>query len=229
MGESLSSNIASTTPEMVLNLTCIIKDGGIHLTWNPPLNDGGSAIHGYNIYRSSGSGPRIKLSVVNDTYYPDGSVYKEILYIYSVRAFNDNGEGEGSNEIEIMIEKETSILPLVIGAVIAILLLLFLLVGAIVFIQNRREKNKFVAGPPITPFPATEAVGEGTLEILRGRINGGALPSEPEKPIIYEKISEPIVDEIASETPSTDPTQIPTVTKENNTEEEVISGAVSNS
>ena len=170
----------STTPEMVLNLTCIIKDGGIHLTWNPPLNDGGSAIHGYNIYRSSGSGPRIKLAVVNDTYYSDGSIYKEILYVYSVTAFNDNGEGEASNEVEIMIEREPSILPLVIGAVIAILLLLLLLVGAAIFLQKRNERKKFVAGPPITAYPATEAVMGESQEILQGSINGGSLPSEPE-------------------------------------------------
>ncbi|MDG6225382.1 MAG: SBBP repeat-containing protein [Candidatus Thermoplasmatota archaeon] len=219
----------STTPEMVLNLTCIIKDGGIHLTWNPPLNDGGSTIHGYNIYRSSGSGQRIKLAIINDTYYSDGSVYKEILYVYSVREFNDNGEGEGSNEIEIMMEKESSIMTLVIGAVIAIMLLMFLLVGAALYLQKRMKRKKFVAGPPITAFPATEAIEGQKQEILHGTIDGEGIPSEAEVTESTKIISEPMVDEIASDMPSADPTLIQSDTELKNAEDEVLGGEVSNS
>lgn len=191
----------STTPGTPLNLTCSVEGGKVHIAWDPPPDDGGSPVTGYHIYRSSGAGPRIKLAMVNDTRYLDGSVYTGILYIYSVNAVNSNGEGGRSNEVEIMIEKEVSFLPLIIAGILASLLIIAALIATAVFITKKRKKESFVAGPPITAFPVMDqALPEAPL-IISGPVEQGSDISGPippptnDVPETSEEVSEPVQEE----------------------------------
>ena len=68
------------------------------LTWTAPAN-GGSAITGYRIYRSTSTGAEILFtSVGTATSYTDNTVVNGTTYFYQVSALNSVGEGARSNE-----------------------------------------------------------------------------------------------------------------------------------
>ena len=72
---------------------------GVNVTWSAPLNDGGSTITGYRIYRGTSSGSWTLLTTVgNVTTYRDAATKKGALYYYVLRAVNAIGEGAASNE-----------------------------------------------------------------------------------------------------------------------------------
>jgi len=73
---------------------------GIDLAWSAPAADGGSAITGYRIYRSTTSGTETFLATVpaGSTTYRDTSTKKNTRYYYIVRAVNAVGEGATSSE-----------------------------------------------------------------------------------------------------------------------------------
>jgi hypothetical protein len=72
---------------------------GVQLSWTVPANNG-SAITGYNIYRSTTSGGETTLvSGVSGTTYRDTNTMSRTRYYYEVTAVNGIGEGPRSNEV----------------------------------------------------------------------------------------------------------------------------------
>ena len=75
------------------------RSKGIDLSWNAPASNGGSAVTGYRIYRSTSSGTEVFLiAVANVTSYRDNSTSKNVRYYYKVTAVNGVGESVQSSE-----------------------------------------------------------------------------------------------------------------------------------
>ncbi len=108
IGEGAMSDEVSATPEADTtvpsapqNLDAVAGNESVNLTWNPPVNDGGSAITDYNIYRGTTSGDLNFHDTVDTdtTYYNDSGLTNDQTYYYQVSAVNDIGEGALSNEV----------------------------------------------------------------------------------------------------------------------------------
>lgn len=115
-GESIPSNEVSATPigppQPPTGLTATGALLKINLSWNAPSNDGGSAITGYLIERSSDNGNTWSTLVANTnstgTTYSDTNVLPLVTYSYYVYAINDVGTSNPSN---IVSATTTSVTP----------------------------------------------------------------------------------------------------------------------
>ena len=101
-GEGLRSAEQSVTPPTVPAapvLTATAGSGSVHLSWSVPAN-GGSAITGYRVYRSTSSGTESFLvaPVGTGTTFDDNTVVNGTTYWYQVSAVNSAGEGLRSAE-----------------------------------------------------------------------------------------------------------------------------------
>ena len=91
----------STVPDPPTGFTAIaISPTSISLNWNPPQNNGGSAITGYVVdYRIAPSSTYISLgNIGNVTHYTHAGLATSKTYIYRVSATNVNGTGNPSPE-----------------------------------------------------------------------------------------------------------------------------------
>ncbi len=87
VGESAPSNEVAATPQPP------------QLPGAPVLSSGSSAITGYRIYRSTGSGAETFLTSVGTvTSYKDTATTRGVVYYYKVTAVSAVGEGPASNE-----------------------------------------------------------------------------------------------------------------------------------
>jgi hypothetical protein len=91
---------AATTPGAPTNLAASpAKPRGVSLKWTAPANSGGSAITGYQIWRSTTSGQEAFLVAVgNVTTYKDATATSGVTYFYWVEAVNAVGAGPHSIE-----------------------------------------------------------------------------------------------------------------------------------
>ena len=100
-GEGPRSTEKSATPTTVPGtptLTATAGNATVHLSWTTPAN-GGSAITGYKIYRSTTSGTETLLSTLGVvTTYDDNTAVNGTTYWYQVTAVNVPGEGPRSTE-----------------------------------------------------------------------------------------------------------------------------------
>ena len=110
-----SNNIVETTfvgvkgPSAPNDFSAIRGDGYVLLSWEPPSDDGGLPVIGYNIYRN---GEKIA-SVDNKTFsYNDTSVDMREEYTYYVTASNAAGEGSKSYDIKISWSVPSEVLNL---------------------------------------------------------------------------------------------------------------------
>jgi fibronectin type 3 domain-containing protein len=70
----------------------------VALSWSAPSSNGGSAVTGYRIYRSSGNGALTLVATVSNVNgWTDTSVNSNTVYYYGVSAVNAVGEGTLSN------------------------------------------------------------------------------------------------------------------------------------
>jgi parallel beta-helix repeat protein len=99
LGEGLNSTGVSATPMTVPDaVENLAEDSGssyVNLTWDVPLDDGGSSITNYYVYRNGTVGPIATLPA-GQTWYNDTTVSDGITYTYNVSAVNVVGEGPNS-------------------------------------------------------------------------------------------------------------------------------------
>jgi fibronectin type 3 domain-containing protein len=88
---------ATTVPEAPRNLVATGGTGTVHLTWSTPASEGGSAITGYRLYRSTSAGAEVFLRSVGNVTSSDDAVAAG-TYFYRVAAVNGVGEGPVSSE-----------------------------------------------------------------------------------------------------------------------------------
>jgi titin len=106
IGEGPQSSEVSATPVTVptapLNLAALGSVERIVLSWQIPENDGGSAITGYMVFRATTSGGQdaVLIAITNATTrtYADTEIVPNVHYFYIVKALNQVGESDPSNE-----------------------------------------------------------------------------------------------------------------------------------
>ena len=93
----LKNRTTITVPLPPQNLQAKAGNGYVNLTWSAPLDDGGSHITGYRIYRN---GVLIATVPANQFWYKDSNVVNGQTYTYYVTAVNSVGESDKSNEVQ---------------------------------------------------------------------------------------------------------------------------------
>jgi fibronectin type 3 domain-containing protein len=103
VGESQFSKTVNETPmgnpSPPLNLQAISGDRYVTLSWEPPIDDGGSNIINYKIYKNGIDFKIIESSLTN---FNDTSVTNSEEYSYYITAKNIIGESIKSNEIKVI-------------------------------------------------------------------------------------------------------------------------------
>ncbi|MHB8512297.1 MAG: RCC1 domain-containing protein [Actinomycetota bacterium] len=100
-----SAEASATTlnvPTAPQNLIATSGNAQVSLSWSAPASNGGSAVTGYNIYRSTSSGTETLLTQATSTSYQDTGLTNGTTYYYKVSAVNGVGEGSLSNEASAM-------------------------------------------------------------------------------------------------------------------------------
>jgi len=94
-------DISTTVPSIPQNLVAIPHDGFVELIWVAPVNDGGSPITKYNIYRSTTSEEEkpLLMTIGSKLSYTDNNVNNSQEYYYQVSAVNSVGEGTITNKV----------------------------------------------------------------------------------------------------------------------------------
>jgi outer membrane protein assembly factor BamB len=109
IGEGLRSNEANatpmTTPTAPQDLTTVLGNAQIILNWKAPLDDGGTPITGYNIYRgtTAGGGILFVMGYTGGTSWNDTQFTGGTTYFYVISAVNVVGEGPKSDERNITV------------------------------------------------------------------------------------------------------------------------------
>src|SRR5207302_1473841 len=97
-----SATTSSTAPQPPTGLTATaVSSSQINLSWTAPSNNGGSAITGYKIERSTNGGTTWQIIVANTghitTTYSNTGLAKDTTYTYRVSAINSVGTSPPSN------------------------------------------------------------------------------------------------------------------------------------
>src|SRR5438445_12124457 len=99
---ALSTTATATSPSSLSapqNLQATGGNARVSLSWQAPSSNGGSAITGYKIYKSTSTGTEVYLTTRgNVTSYTDLAVTNSVTYFYKVSALNSVGESLQSNE-----------------------------------------------------------------------------------------------------------------------------------
>ena len=105
IGESDPSNEAEAAPlgrpSYPRNLHAAAGDGFVELDWEPPADDGGAAVSGYNIYRGESSGGEVLHHQVGGdrNTYNDTGLENNVTFYYLVTAENTVGESLPAVEV----------------------------------------------------------------------------------------------------------------------------------
>ncbi len=93
------TGVPPTVPGAPQNLNAVAGDSSVSLSWNAPASNGGSAITGYAIYRSTTSGAGYAwVANVTGTSHTDTGLTNGQAYYYIVKAYNVAGEGPASGQ-----------------------------------------------------------------------------------------------------------------------------------
>lgn len=88
-----ATGVIADYPGIPQNFATSAGESFVYLSWQAPLNDGGSAILQYRIYKGETSGNLVLLTTTSQPFYNDTSVNNEQFYYYVVSAENAVGEG----------------------------------------------------------------------------------------------------------------------------------------
>jgi predicted transcriptional regulator/fibronectin type 3 domain-containing protein len=96
--------VPMTIPQAPRSLELEVGPGLIELTWNPPLDNGGTPIDRYIIYRGTGGPSNTSIDEVQHplTSYTDTDVLPGETFYYSVTAVTAAGEGPGTVVISVI-------------------------------------------------------------------------------------------------------------------------------
>jgi hypothetical protein len=99
---SLTVNI-QTLPSAPQNLNATRSGSQVILNWSAPIDNGGLAITGYNVYRSTTPNAETKIATTqsNNLSYVDANVTNGQTYYYQVTANNSIGESGRSNQTSV--------------------------------------------------------------------------------------------------------------------------------
>ncbi len=110
--KAISTNISDvhlsdgySPPLSPINLSAIIKEGKIYLSWKGPVDNGGLNITSYRIYRSQDGKDFVGIAEIKNTTHVD-TVEKGGKYEYYVTAVNNIGESEKSDIVKVCIPEE---------------------------------------------------------------------------------------------------------------------------
>ncbi len=110
VGSSAASNEASCSipgiaPLAPTNMTSVLLNGKIVLTWTAPSANGGSAITSYSVYRGTAAGAESTTAIGSSTAlnYTDPNVVAGTKYYYVVKAVNIVGTSVASNEASVSV------------------------------------------------------------------------------------------------------------------------------
>ncbi|SMH71442.1 PQQ-dependent sugar dehydrogenase [Candidatus Nitrosotalea okcheonensis] len=111
-----------TIPGSPTSLTATaISSSQINLSWTAPSNNGGSAITGYKIERSTDSGTTWSTIVANtasaSTTYSDSGLAASTVYTYRVSAINSVGTGSPSNTASATTSSGTTTGSIILNSV----------------------------------------------------------------------------------------------------------------
>lgn len=104
-GEGMKSDVTSAsigetiiTPSEPTNVTTVMVERGVEVSWNRPQDDGGDMLTGYNVYRDTEM-----IASVESLEYLDEDIEAGKEYNYTVTAVNSAGEGDHSEPSKITI------------------------------------------------------------------------------------------------------------------------------
>ncbi|MFP4000552.1 MAG: S8 family serine peptidase [Thermoplasmata archaeon] len=99
-----------TEPTSPKEISAELTDEGVEIRWEEPLEDGGSPIINYNIYRNE-TGKEDEFELIGETEngtfrYLDDSISSDSDYTYSVTAENEVGESSMSRSVTVAVPED---------------------------------------------------------------------------------------------------------------------------
>jgi subtilisin family serine protease len=107
-----SAATAASAPSAPGLVSATASGQSVDLTWTAPADDGGSAVTGYRIYRSTTRGAEVPVATTGTgTSFTDTSTAYGSTYYYEVTAVNAVGESARSNELSVTLVAPDSTPP----------------------------------------------------------------------------------------------------------------------
>lgn len=104
---------AANVPGVPTAFTVVSHDETVTLVWSEPVDDGGSAITGYRIYRGMMEDGLGIVEDVTDMLYTDSGLSSGQTYYYAVSALNAEGEGEKTEALPATPEEAEPLMTLI--------------------------------------------------------------------------------------------------------------------
>ena len=102
---------ATTVPGIPTGTAAVGTNGAIIVSWSAPTSNGGLAITGYKLYRSTVSGSeKLLATLVTTTSYNNSGLTNGMTYFYRVSALNALGEGSLGPEVSA-VPNQATIVP----------------------------------------------------------------------------------------------------------------------
>ena len=96
-----------SVPDMVSSLSISHIGTDVRLEWDPPLDDGGWPVLGYDIFKGNTSSDLHLLTILDGNSFTDVGVERGKTHFYEVRPFNALGSGEMTGAVSILIPSLT--------------------------------------------------------------------------------------------------------------------------
>jgi PKD repeat protein len=130
-----------SAPGPVVNLTATPGNGHVTLTWEAPVEDGGSPIVDYRIYRGTKSGIEAYIGHTGSgsiLTYEDRDIADDKSYYYVVVAENSYNEGAISSEVVV---KNLSFLSTYLFLIVILIVLAVVVAVGIIMMRRRKKKG----------------------------------------------------------------------------------------